>query len=40
MIAGNPAIKILTYDNEADLFRKLAGELEERRIARAAAPSH
>lgn len=34
MIAGNPAITILTYDNEADLFRKLAGTLEERRIAR------
>ena len=40
MIAGNPALKMLTYENEADLFRKLAAEVEERRTARAAAPSH
>lgn len=39
MIAGNPAIKLLTYDDHADLFRKLAAEVEERRTAPAPAPS-
>lgn len=28
MIAGNPGLRVLTYADEADLFRKLAAELE------------